>query len=161
MANLRDMNICLRKVCHTLQLLPLTLQLSKVAGCLWSVSLRQARSERNEMLLMHAFWEKNYIIPERQKKFKETETEATEEKKTFSGGKVLEPIAGLYNTYVVLVDFNSLYPSIIRNYKICFTTVKRNFKNFKEQEVEEANGEKHAMRIPELDDDQMIFNVDD
>lgn len=46
--------------------------------------------------------------------------------KGYKGGLVLEPDVGMYEDYVVLVDFNSLYPSIIRNFNICFTTVTRN-----------------------------------
>lgn len=43
-------------------------------------------------------------------------------KESFSGAFVYEPIPGLYD-YVICLDFSSLYPSIIRAFNICFTTL--------------------------------------
>lgn len=55
------------------------------------------------------------------------EDEAVDKKKKdkFKGGLVFEPEKGLYDRFVLVMDFNSLYPSIIQEYNICFTTVDR------------------------------------
>ncbi|KAI8579056.1 hypothetical protein K450DRAFT_175568 [Umbelopsis ramanniana AG] len=126
-----------------LQVLPLTKQLTNLAGNLWSRTMTGARAERNEYLLLHEFHRNKYICPDKSFGPKPTAMiEAVEHddddgeqvvpkkssgrrKPAYLGGLVLEPKKGFYDKYVLLLDFNSLYPSIIQEYNICFTTVQR------------------------------------
>ena len=151
MLRLVDNSTNVVKIAGKLQILPLTLQLSRVAGCLWHLSLEQARSRRNEILLMHNFYKNNYVVPDKPKY--DNDKQKDDKKDKYLGGKVLEPKAGFYDNYVVLVDFNSLYPSIIRQYKICFTTVLREFK-----EPEADNIPKDASVIDENAEDGDIID---
>ncbi|XP_045609445.1 DNA polymerase alpha catalytic subunit [Procambarus clarkii] len=124
-----------------LNVLPLALQITNIAGNVMSRTLLGGRSERNEFLLLHAFTEKNFIVPDKQ--FGKTNQKAVSNddieeedgggnkrgkgrrKPAYAGGLVLEPKKGFYDKYILLMDFNSLYPSIIQEYNICFTTMNR------------------------------------
>jgi DNA polymerase alpha subunit A len=48
-----------------LEVLPLTKQLTNLAGNLWSRTLTGARAERNEYLLLHEFHKAKYIVPDK------------------------------------------------------------------------------------------------
>nr|XP_032834503.1 DNA polymerase alpha catalytic subunit isoform X2 [Petromyzon marinus] len=116
-----------------LNALPLAHQITCIAGNLLSRTLLGGRSERNEFLLLHAFHQRNFICPDKTYGRKNS-TAAEEEdedgergrgkrKAAYAGGLVLEPKVGFYDKFILLLDFNSLYPSIIQEYNICFTTV--------------------------------------
>lgn len=114
------------KIMFNLNVLPLALQITNIAGNVMSKTLLGGRSERNEFLLLHAFSEKNYIVPDKEYKnhnFQKIKTAASRKKPTYAGGLVLDPKVGFYDKHILLMDFNSLYPSIIQEYNICFTTM--------------------------------------
>jgi DNA polymerase alpha subunit A len=111
------------KIMLKLMFLGLTKQLTCIAGNTWPKTLISGRSERNEWLLSHSFFQRKFILPEKESFYKKKEL--SKKKASFSGGLVLEPKKGLYKNFVMLLDFNSLYPSIIQEYNICFTTVEK------------------------------------
>eukprot|EP00835_Amoeboradix_gromovi_P004687 NODE_381_length_9671_cov_0.208838.p1 type:complete len:1268 gc:universal NODE_381_length_9671_cov_0.208838:3521-7324(+) len=105
-----------------LQVFPTTIQLTNLAGNTWSRTMNGARSERNEYLLLHTFHKLKFIVPDK-KAFTKSATNK-KNKPLYKGGLVLDPLVGFYDNFVLLLDFNSLYPSIIQEYNICFTTVE-------------------------------------
>eukprot|EP00958_Prasinococcus_capsulatus_P024366 scaffold3791_cov390-Prasinococcus_capsulatus_cf.AAC.10 len=120
-----------------MSVLPLTRQLSNVSGNLWGKTLQGQRAQRIEYLLLHEFHDRKFLCPDKYAISKKdraslSHDEDGEEEKSgkkkgpaYSGGLVLEPKKGLYDKYVLLLDFNSLYPSIIQEYNICFSTTQR------------------------------------
>lgn len=143
-----------------LEMLPLTKQLTNLGGNLWSKTLSGGRAERIEYLLLHEFHRRKYIVPD--KIYKKKKGNGRREKSKYAGGLVLEPKKGLYDKYVLLLDFNSLYPSIIQEYNICFTTVERQLEGQEnvdtsygttEEEQKAAGGDGMSnFVIPELPD---------
>ncbi|CAH0518597.1 unnamed protein product [Peronospora belbahrii] len=113
---------------HKLEILPLSKQLSNLCGYLWTRTLEaNKRAERIEYLLLHEFSrsKNKFIVPEKFKTRSEADKLNKRREASYAGGMVFAPKKGLYDNYVVLLDFMSLYPSIIREYNICFTTVER------------------------------------
>lgn len=109
-------------IAFRIQILALSKQLTNLAGNSWARTLAGSRVDRNNFLLLHEFCQQKYISPDHKRKSK-LKDEATSNKAKFQGGLVLEPEKGLYKNLVLVMDFNSLYPSIIQEYNICFTTV--------------------------------------
>ncbi|KAK6222326.1 DNA-directed DNA polymerase alpha catalytic subunit pol1 [Pestalotiopsis sp. IQ-011] len=139
------------------QMLPLTKVLTNLAGNSWARTLTGTRAERNEYILLHEFHRNNYICPDKQgfrgkPKPEDENEEATEGKKKdkYKGGLVFEPEKGLYDKFVLVMDFNSLYPSIIQEYNICFTTVKRAGWSEEEDSVPEVPEEQDMGILPRL-----------
>lgn len=153
------------KCVYELNALPLALQITQVAGNVMSRTLLGGRAERNEYLLLHAFNDRGFIFPDKTYGKKKTGKDEDQEdgdpigggeigkpgrkKPSYTGGLVLEPKKGFYDHFILLMDFNSLYPSIIQEYNICFTTVNR--KQIKAESNDEGES-KHQVDefVPDL-----------
>ncbi|CAR22667.1 DNA-directed DNA polymerase alpha catalytic subunit POL1 [Lachancea thermotolerans CBS 6340] len=136
------------EIAFRIQILSLTKQLTVLAGNAWCQTLGGTRAGRNEYILLHEFERNNYIVPDketksmrnqRQQRAREEagldggdEVQVSSKKAKYQGGLVFEPEKGLHKNYVLVMDFNSLYPSIIQEYNICFTTVERDPSNIDE-----------------------------
>ncbi|XP_058497932.1 DNA polymerase alpha catalytic subunit [Solea solea] len=158
-----DAKLILQMMCE-LNVLPLALQITNIAGNVMSRTLMGGRSERNEFLLLHAFHDKNYIVPDKLS-FKKAQLADGEEdvdagkgkrkkKAAYAGGLVLDPKVGFYDKFVLLLDFNSLYPSIIQEFNICFTTVQREAYNQKKKHEDDDSED-----IPEVPDSDLEMGI--
>nr|XP_014348431.1 PREDICTED: DNA polymerase alpha catalytic subunit [Latimeria chalumnae] len=163
-----DTAFILQIMCE-LNVLPLALQITNIAGNVMSRTLMGGRAERNEFLLLHAFHEGDYIVPDKHI-FKKPQLDLVDEdeevdadhnkvkkgrkKAAYAGGLVLEPKVGFYDKFILLLDFNSLYPSIIQEFNICFTTVRRVASSSSLKMVEDMEEE-----IPELPEPDLEMGV--
>ncbi|KAL8752568.1 MAG: hypothetical protein Q9184_005687, partial [Pyrenodesmia sp. 2 TL-2023] len=142
------------------QMLPLTKVLTNLAGNSWARTLSGTRAERNEYILLHEFHRNKYICPDKiygkgKAKVDEEHAEGEEgvdvkKKDKFKGGLVFEPEKGLYDKFILVMDFNSLYPSIIQEYNICFTTVDRSEQTEDEEKVPEVPTDENQGILPKL-----------
>jgi DNA polymerase elongation subunit (family B) len=97
----------------TQKLMPLMFELTKLVGLpLFDIS-RVGMSQYVEWYLMRSIQEKNELAPNKPKRDETIKRLSY----TFEGAFVYQPEAGLYEN-VVLVDFRSLYPSIIVSHNI-------------------------------------------
>ncbi|KZT09817.1 uncharacterized protein LAESUDRAFT_756049 [Laetiporus sulphureus 93-53] len=143
------------------QILPLTRQLTNLAGNSWNKTLNGGRAERNEYILLHEFHRLKYICPDKlwgkkaataEKVSHDDDAEGGKTTKgkrdKYKGGLVFEPKRGLWDKYILVMDFNSLYPSIIQEYNIDFTTV---------EQMEDEDGEEKMPEPPSSDVTQGVL----
>jgi len=151
-----------QRLMFKLQILPLSKQLTNIAGNLWSQTLKSNRAGRTEYLLLHEFHRLKFVVPEK----RQGKNDAGKAK--YAGGLVLDPKRGLYDTFILLLDFNSLYPSLIQEYNLCFTTVN-GWASFHQQQIaalkEESargcgpNSNTTGAALPALPDDSQETGV--
>lgn len=138
--NMQDAVLALNLV-RKLNLTDKYIALSKVSGILLQDTLNGGETIRIENFLLRRFNLKGYVFPNRPTE-KAIESREESRKVELKGGFVLAPIKELHKN-VVVMDFKSMYPSIIRGFNICPTTlVLRDDQKKKKDLIEVVSGAK-------------------
>lgn len=90
----------------------LTLELATITGQPWSQTLHlESKLGRVEWMIMRFFYSNACVIPDPRR---------YSVPKHYTAGLVLDAKVGIYND-VALLDFRSLYPSVVVEYKLCWS----------------------------------------
>ncbi len=109
------------KLVQKLNLMDKYFALCKVSGTLMQDTLSSGESIRIENFLLRKFNSEGFVFPTRPTD-QEIAKRNEDKKRELKGGFVIEPIKDLHSNVIVL-DFKSMYPSIIRSFNICPTTL--------------------------------------
>ncbi|KAM0681032.1 DNA polymerase alpha catalytic subunit [Glugoides intestinalis] len=119
--------LALVHIADSMNALPLAKEMAEISGYILNRCLGNCRAERIEYTLLHELYAKNYIFP----------PTTTKPNVKYAGGLVLDPVQGFYEDAILLLDFNSLYPSIIQEFNVCFSTVGSSGFYISEQNTED------------------------
>lgn len=131
-----------------IQILALSKQLTNLAGNSWARTLAGSRVDRNEYILLHEFTNQGYLVPDKAKNSGYNGNK-NKKKEGYTGGKVLDPKKGLHQNIILVMDFNSLYPSIIQEFNVCFTTVDRDSQNQETEDENNSNEDPETSLLPQ------------
>jgi hypothetical protein len=98
--------------------LELATKLAHYSGYTLNGCLNDRRSKRVEFALLHAFHDRNFVLPEPVVGWMHSKKAS----RPYVGGLVLTPVVGLHE-WVLVLDFKSMYPSIIMANDLSFASV--------------------------------------
>ena len=118
----RDSELAMRMVLDK-GMLDKFFEIAKISGLLLQ-DVFGGQSQRLECKLLHVFHNTDYIMPCKADSREMHKRNTEREKLGLKGALVLEPAVGLHTGgCVAVLDFKSLYPSIINSFNVCPTTL--------------------------------------
>jgi len=122
------------------------IQMAQVTGCLLTTILHRGQQIRTMVLMLRQLKER-----QRQNGIRWFLPDESASKKIvdggFEGAVVITPKPGYYQTPVVTLDFASLYPSIMRAYNMCFSTLVPSYTEAQRQRLR-WSAETHNIKDP-------------
>ena len=95
--------------------LPNYVEMARVTGVPLSFLLTRGQQIKVLSKIYRAANAEGYVIPVLEEK-------QDEDEEGYEGATVLEPVEGFYEKPIAVLDFSSLYPSIMMAHNLCYTT---------------------------------------
>lgn len=90
-------------------------EMARVTGCPLAYLLERGQAVKVQAQLLREARLRGFVLP--------SQRPGTGEDNSFEGATVLEPMSGFYRAPVAVLDFASLYPSIMLAHNICYSTL--------------------------------------
>lgn len=131
------MNVMLKK-----KIVTETFELCQVVNNTPEVVLYKGQKQKLSSFLHFQAYENNYLICHESKPHRPSpeafyDAEMSDGQKKYKGAYVIEPTTGRYKSPVIVLDFASLYPSIIMEKNLCFSTLLKD--NSSKNGIDEEN----------------------
>lgn len=110
----KDAELSLRLVLEK-QMLDKFFELAKISGSLLQDTMG-GQTMRIEVMLLHELRKRGFVMPPKPRAAVLSKRLAARQE--LKGAVVLEPKRGLHTSYVLVLDFKSLYPSIMRSFNV-------------------------------------------
>lgn len=111
---LRQAEACLRVFDHLAYLYNFV-EMARVTGCPLGYLLERGQAVKVQAQLLSEARRRGFLLP--------SQRPGTGEESSFEGATVLEPSTGFYRSPVAVLDFASLYPSIMMAHNLCYSTL--------------------------------------
>eukprot|EP00930_Biecheleria_cincta_P027660 TRINITY_DN19393_c0_g1_i1.p1 TRINITY_DN19393_c0_g1~~TRINITY_DN19393_c0_g1_i1.p1 ORF type:complete len:1085 (-),score=193.71 TRINITY_DN19393_c0_g1_i1:111-3365(-) len=90
-------------------------EMARVTGCPLAYLLERGQAVKVQTQLLQEARQRNFVLP--------SQRPGTGEETGFEGATVLDPVCGFYKSPVAVLDFASLYPSIMMANNLCYSTL--------------------------------------
>src|SRR5690606_12056897 len=112
------------RILESANVLSLINNITGITGCPLSFAADKKVTKRASYLISQKLNKSSIPYQQRTPSSREFNTiaNATIDHDTYTGGLVLEPVKGCHEGPLLMMDFDSLYPSVIREFNICFTS---------------------------------------
>lgn len=104
------------KLITSLGLIDKYIELARLTGVLLQDVISGGQSQIVESILMREYFKEQRVVPPKRG------DDIDEDEQDIKGATVIDPVKGLINDIIVL-DFKSLYPTIMIAHNICYTTI--------------------------------------
>jgi hypothetical protein len=114
------------RAAQLLQCLSLPFEMARISGTTWATAVRMRNSDHAEAILVRELTARKVLCPVASTMVarckRNQPTNSTTPK--YQGGCVMNVQQGIVDGPLVVLDFSSLYPSLIAEYDLCFSSVR-------------------------------------
>ena len=144
------------RILHVKKVLLGVIEIARLTGLTMDKVINQKQMARTYAMISKYAHDRDFVIPECPQRFVLDEhlRDMMFGEGSYTGATVIDPITGYYDCAVSTLDFAALYPSIMRGFRLCYTSLVLDPKH-----LEDPNLKTVSIEIPNGDPSQPPYQL--